>query len=271
MSQQVKALEAKIQKGSDALGSLLTMAKASENAERYSDMCFFMKQLVDAKVKKGEDLTVEERNLLSVAYKNAVGARRASWRTLILDEYKANDLIAEYKKKVSGEMKDICSEVLSVLEDTLVPYVKKETATEADDSPKFEALVFYLKMAGDYYRYLSEIVVGEGYEKKAEKMYQEGTTLAEKHLIATHPIRLGLALNFSVCYYEILKNPTAACDMAKKAFDAAISKLDSLDEASYKDSTLIMQLLRDNLTLWTSANDKDGPEEIETGAGKEDE
>ena len=76
--------------------------------------------------------------------------------------------------------------------------------------------------------------------------------MAVDKLSPTHPIRLGLALNYSVCYYEILKESKKACELAKKAFDEAISKLDQLDEASYKDSTLIMQLLRDNLTLWTS-------------------
>ena len=46
-----------------------------------------------------------------------------------------------------------------------------------------------------------------------------------------------------------------ACRLAKDAFDSAISDLDQLNEDSYKDSTLIMQLLRDNLTLWASDNE----------------
>lgn len=78
----------------------------------------------------------------------------------------------------------------------------------------------------------------------------------------THPIRLGLALNFSVFYYEILNSPDRACHLAKQAFDDAIAELDSLSEESYRDSTLIMQLLRDNLTLWTSS-DNGEPEATE--------
>ena len=66
------------------------------------------------------------------------------------------------------------------------------------------------------------------------------------------PIRLGLALNYSVFLYEVQTKSEEACALAKQAFDDAIAELDTLDEESYKDSTLIMQLLRDNLTLWTS-------------------
>jgi len=116
-------------------------------------------------------------------------------------------------------------------------------------------------MTGDYYRYMAEFVAGKAYDLKAAKFYKEALDIAEDVLTPTHPIRLGLALNYSVCYYEILKDKKKACELARDAFDKAISKLDSLDEASYKDSTLIMQLLRDNLTLWTSDNqDQEEPQ-----------
>ena len=73
-----------------------------------------------------------------------------------------------------------------------------------------------------------------------------------KELKSTNPIRLGLALNYSVFHYEIQNDQQKACELAKTAFDDAISQLDNLPEESYKDSTLIMQLLRDNLTLWSN-------------------
>jgi len=190
------------------------------------------------------DLTVEERNLLSVAYKNVVGTRRASWRTLNSDEHKDHALAKTYKSLIEVELERVCLEILSLLTSFLIANTKgKENESE----------VFYLKMAGDYCRYLAEFRNDKGYEQQAAKHYQEASEVAEK-LSPTHPIRLGLALNYSVCYYEILKDHKKACELAKKAFDDAISKLDQLDESSYKDSTLIMQLLRDNLTLWTSDN-----------------
>jgi len=116
-------------------------------------------------------------------------------------------------------------------------------------------------MTGDYYRYLAEFVSNKGHDSKAAKFYQDALGIAEKVLKPTHPIRLGLALNYSVCQYEILKDKKKACELARDAFDKAISKLDELEEPAYKDSTLIMQLLRDNLTLWTSDAGEAGNEQ----------
>jgi len=244
-------IQAKFKTGEERKG-LVLMARTAETAERYDDMCAFMKELVNWSDKEKAELTVEERNLLSVSYKNVIGARRASWRTLnaCAEEEEAKvqhpGLIDVYKAQVSGELDTICKEVLSLLENVLIKNTK--------DSKEVESRVFYLKMTGDYYRYLAEFVSGAGHDQNAAKFYDQAMTIAAEKLEATHPIRLGLALNYSVCFYEILKDKKKACELAKGAFDTAISKLDKLNEASYKDSTLIMQLLRDNLTLWTSDN-----------------
>ncbi|CAA2957410.1 14-3-3 D [Olea europaea subsp. europaea] len=139
---------------------------------------------------------------------------------------------------------------MAVIDEHLIP-----------SSSGIESTVFFYKMKGDYYRYLAEFKSGSDRKEAAEeslKAYQVANTSSESDLPPTHPTRLGLALNFSVFYFEIMNSPERACHLAKQAFDEAISELDILREESYKDSTLIMQLLRDNLTLWTSDIPEDG-------------
>ena len=163
-------------------------------------------------------------------------------------------LIVAYKKKIETELETICGDILTIIQDQLIPH-------SAGDEGK----VFYYKMKGDYHRYLAEFQAGDLRKTSstdALDSYQQASTIANKELPPTHPIRLGLALNFSVFYYEILNSPDRACHIAKQAFDDAIAELDTLSEESYKDSTLIMQLLRDNLTLWTS----DAADAAETSA-----
>merc|ERR1712061_765420 len=119
------------------------------------------------------------------------------------------------------------------------------------------------KMKADYFRYIAEFTGGPDKDKAAESArlaYEVASDVAQKDLAVTHPIRLGLALNFSVFQYEVLSNPDEACKMARTAFEDAIAELDNVAEDSYKDSTLIMQLLRDNLTLWTSDGEGGGQE-----------
>lgn len=235
------------------------MAKLAEQAERYDEMVDAMKKVAKMDV----ELTVEERNLLSVAYKNVIGARRASWRIISSIEQKKSasteahaTQIKEYREKVEKELEEICSDILSVIDTHLIP-----SATTG------ESKVFYHKMKGDYYRYLAEFATGEKRDNAAEnslQAYKAASEVAGTELPPTHPIRLGLALNFSVFYYEILNSPDRACHLAKQAFDDAIAELDTLNEESYKDSTLIMQLLRDNLTLWTSDMQGDDNENEES-------
>ncbi|KAL1993055.1 hypothetical protein VTN49DRAFT_3812 [Thermomyces lanuginosus] len=226
------------------------LARLCEQAERYDEMVTYMKEVAQM---DGE-LSVDERNLLSVAYKNVVGTRRASWRIISSIEQKEESkgsekhvaIIREYRQKIEVELEKVCRDVLEVLNTSLIP--KAETG---------ESKVFYYKMQGDYHRYLAEFASGQKRKEAAtaaHEAYKAATDVAQTDLTPTHPIRLGLALNFSVFYYEILNSPDRACHLAKQAFDDAIAELDSLSEESYRDSTLIMQLLRDNLTLWTSSD-----------------
>jgi len=228
-------------------------AKLAEQAERYDEMVAAMKSVASMDA----EMTVEERNLLSVAYKNVIGARRASWRIISSIEHKeqgaAEDKVAmakAYREQVEKELKEICQDVLEVIDKHLLP-----------SSATGESKIFYYKMKGDYHRYIAEFTT-EGERKEAAEnsltAYKAASDVAKGELPPTHPIRLGLALNFSVFYYEIMNSPTLACQLAKQAFDDAIAELDTLPEESYKDSTLIMQLLRDNLTLWTSDMEGEG-------------
>jgi len=157
----------------DERKNLVFMARTAETAERYDDMCKFMRALVEWTDSKTEkvDLTVEERNLLSVAYKNVIGARRASWRTLNVDEHKDDELIKVYKKQVEAELDVICKDVLSLLLDILVKNNTEEN----------ESRVFYLKMTGDYYRYLAEFVTDQQYDTKAADFYSKALVLAQKN------------------------------------------------------------------------------------------
>jgi 14-3-3 protein epsilon len=233
------------------------MAKVCEQTERFDDMLDYMKRaLVDQK----DELTVEERNLLSVAYKNSVGTRRTAWRVISSIETKEEaknspnlPLLRDYKAKIEAELDKICNEIIKFLDEKLISSAKDNAQSK----------VFYLKMKGDYFRYIAEYATGDKHAKAAESAYESyklANEIATDKLETTNPIRLGLALNFSVFYYEVRNDPKQACQLAKQAFDDAIADIEKIEEENYKDSTTIMQLIRDNLTLWTT--------ELEHGDGE---
>jgi len=216
------------------------------------------------------ELTVEERSLFSSGYKNVIGAVRSSWRIVSSAEEKEKSkgkaanvaLTRKYRQNLEDEITSICEDVLDVLDKHLIP-----SATSG------ESIVFYAKMqvpslfhktflmkvsrVGDYHRYLSEFGVDDRRKGSVEKSlaaYKDALNVAVAELPPTSPLRLGLALNFSVFCYEILESHDRAVNVAQQAFDDALARIDDLPEDEYKDSTLIMELLRDNINLWTSDN-----------------
>lgn len=223
------------------------MAKLAETADRFDDMTEYIRRVAVM----GTELSEQERSLLSVAYKNSVGAKRAAWRAVNqLEAREASkghhtlDLINRYRSKVEEELKAKCAEIVGILAEHLIPIASTD-----------ETKVFLYKMQGDYQRYLAEFSAAELRGKFAEDAhgsYKQASEIAVAKMRPADPIRLGLALNFSVFYYEIFSSPEKACQLAKAAFDDAISRLDDIPADVAKDSSTIMQLLRDNLQLWTS-------------------
>ena len=123
---------------------------------------------------------------------------------------------------------------------------QKVLAKQCSGEPK----AFFVKMVGDYYRYIAENAKGaqlEQVKQAALKAYNEANQIA---LPPCNPIKLGLALNFSVFHYEVMKNHKAACELADKALQEALDKIDELEEDDFRDAKSIIELLKENLTLW---------------------
>lgn len=224
------------------------LARVAEQCERYDDMIEFLQVLKDKK----NDLSVDERNLVSVAYKNEVTTRRSAWRAISTiasnakyEQYEG--VLKKYNDQIVAEMERICTEVCKLID----AFLKR-----ADEA---ESRVFFHKMKGDYYRYMAEVTTGSAldeFKNNALGAYKEAQKEAEK-LMVSHPIRLGLALNFSVFYFEIMNQPTAACNLAKETFESAINSIDDMKEDEYKDAAMILQLLKDNITLWNAEFEDD--------------
>jgi tetratricopeptide (TPR) repeat protein len=105
-------------------------------------------------------------------------------------------------------------------------------------------------MVGDYYRYIAETAQGdklESVKNEALKYYDEANQVS---LPPCNPIKLGLALNFSVFYYEVMKNQQKACELAEQALQLALDKIDEISEEDFRDAKSIIELLKENLTLW---------------------
>eukprot|EP01083_Nonionella_stella_P257934 882327_1 len=289
-------------------------AQLAEQAERFSEMSAYMKQVAQG---ASHVLSEEERNLFSIAYKMLVTKLRSSWKIIRMNEQNqevlalnskvAGDdpmvlscqrkfkLSTQFRQRLEVELTNVCTEVLSLLHDFLIPQVSpslgkhipgivdnllemkdrdvasiefelrcqlellestQHTFTRSED---IASLVFYYKMAGDHYRYLAEIKLGdesefERFSLLALGSYFVASEFARTQLSPIDPIRLSVALNFSAFYQEVMSQPDQATRVAKNAFDEAISELDQAPQAGeseLKDVSLVMQMLRDNLTQWT--------------------
>jgi len=229
------------------------LAMLAEQCNRFEEMTNFLEEMLKS---RSGDLNSDERNLLSIAYKNSVSSRRTALRTIMAYEMKekkkdsSNFLpyIQEYRRKVEDELTKMCKNVLETIDNFLLK-------RSEDD----EAKVFYLKMKGDYYRYIAEYATAELKQNVSDGALSSYKSAAEvsKNLSPVHPIALGLFLNFSVFYYEVINDHETACKIAKDTLDLAGKELPEMDEddENNRDAYSIINLLRENLEMWRSEID----------------
>lgn len=187
------------------------MARVAEQSERFNDMVDFLIPVIK---EKGASLSNDERNLLSVSFKNLISQQRTAIRTIAAIEQNSKyakfaGALANYKKTIEEELYGNCDKIIKLIKDSILG-----TAGES------ESKAFFLKMIGDYCRYIAESATGarlESTKQDALKRYEEAQILSEKDLSACNSIRLGLALNFSVFHYEVMKNVKKACELGDKA------------------------------------------------------
>ena len=222
------------------------MARVADQAERYEDMVSFLKEIMS---ESSEDLSPDVRNLLSVGFKNLIGSSRAAWRTVSAieqnkkyEQYSSN--CGDYKAKIEKELANKCEDIIKAVKDLSLP---KATSGESK--------TFYLKMIGDYYRYIAECVKGDKLAEVTEKAleFYDQATDAAKELPTYNSTRLGLALNFSVFYYELKNDSKKACELAQEALDGARADIESMDNEDARDAISIVELLKENLDLWKEA------------------
>ena len=233
--------------------SNIFLARVAEQAERFDDMVGYLSAVLEV---KAGDVTADERNLISVAFKNLISSKRAACRTIAAIEQnpkysKFGDALAKYKSNIEEQLIADCERVIQIINDKVLA-----------KSCESEAKAFFVKMVGDYYRYIAENAKDSKLDEVKNKALDAYKQANELELPPCNPIKLGLALNFSVFYYEVMKNPKEAVSLADKALQDALDKIDELEEDDFRDAKSIIELLKENLTLWKE-EEEDGDNAID--------
>ena len=225
------------------LEELSSLAQVALIAERYFDASKYIEELIK---KKKEDLTKEEKNIFYKSFKYVVNSKRSAWLSInYLEEKEKNDermeIIKNYKNIIEKDILDICKNVITLINNFLL------TKAVTDESK-----MFYLKMKGDYYRYLCEFKAlneNKNYLEESEKNYKNAIELSQ-NISWIGTIKLGLYLNYSVFIYEIKKDTKKAIQIAKEAVKSAKKYSDKIKEEEDKDAEITIQVLKENINYW---------------------
>ena len=225
------------------LEEISSLAQVALIAERYFDASKYIEELIK---KKKEDLTKEEKNIFYKSFKYVVNSKRSAWLSInYLEEKEKNDermeIIKNYKNIIEKDILDICKNVITLINNFLL------TKAVIDESK-----MFYLKMKGDYYRYLCEFKAlneNKNYLEESEKNYKNAIELSQ-NISWIGTIKLGLYLNYSVFIYEIKKDTKKAIQIAKEAVKSAKKYSDKIKEEEDKDAEITIQVLKENINYW---------------------
>ena len=225
---------------------ILLKAKIFIESNDYSNAC----KLIEIYIENLQrDLSIDERNTFTISFHNLINEKFDKWRKLnkIINKEQLRETDEELifldlniKKNLEDDIKNICEKVISIIDN----YLLKKYDT-------YESQIIYLKTKGDYYRIQYSILENSNIEFKnyAKNCYKNAYESSKK-LSDTNTYKLSFILSYGVFYYEFLNEPTTSINLVKSAYNEAITKIDSLNDRMYKESTRILKLMKKNMELW---------------------
>ena len=223
------------------------LSKLYIKAEEYNKVIEFIEEFI----KLNPKLDKEECDILSTGFKNMITDKRASWFILNSMERKEKKKkkntvkeIKEIKNHIENELREICNKLQEIVDKNLIP-----------NNDEVDTLVFLYKLKADYFRYICEFAEGKEYENnltEAEKYYKKAFEISEKKLPIINCNRVSVGLNYAIFLYEIKKDKMAGFDLAQNTFKESMKFIDDLEKSKYRDTLLIIQLLKENIIFWNS-------------------
>lgn len=224
----------------DAESDLTFMVQKALELGRYDDAVRYARQLIQI----NPSLNHDQRIFLSSSYHEAVSRRRQDVLMLtqcvdaIIEEDK-KQILEEIVNRLRANIHDYCMDIIQIANELLLP---------ASDSPI--TTVFYEKMKADYFRYDSEVQVGDlkiQSAQNAEGCYKKAISLARDVIQPSHPVYLGIILNYCVYLVDIKNDISSARNITENAIRAA----EDCEEQFKPDSEICIRLLQENLEIWS--------------------
>ena len=240
--------------------SLFQMAEIALKAHCYKDAANYLKESLKFKT----NLTKKELDVFSLCYKKTIDSMRNAIFDLddIIEEKKTDisinpkvfqdfqKAISEHRYVLVEEATTVANEAIELIDSVLIPTTNDGKCT-----------VFLNKLKGDYYRYLCENApsteIREVNAGRAKASYEAALMSVSDVMVASDPLYLNLILNYAVFQYEILGLKDDAIDKLDSSFNEAIRFLEELNETQYKEATMMLQLIRDNIGIWRAAKQEE--------------